>query len=93
MQRTTHTAEVQLSLEHDEESFITVHAAAERTAQASSPGFYDPGGPNEYDIHTVQVYDNYRESFRDIDKIDWECLFGVGSWNRLIKYLEEELDD
>ena len=93
MPRTTHTAEITFDLDPSPgTSAITLYVAAEQTAKGHPPDFYDPGGPDEYDIHTVQVWDYSRKVYRDIRKDEWECLFGPESWANLLEFLEGELE-
>ena len=94
MPRTTHTAEVEFDLDPSPGiSAITVYAAAEQTAKGHPPDFDDPGAPAEYDLHTVQIYDHHRKVCRNIDRDEWECLFGVGAWCDLLEFLEGELEE
>ena len=103
MPRTTHETEITFDLDPTpgdsrDRPGLTVYAAAEQTAKGH-PSYFDrvtgdadPGGPDEYDIHTVQVWDYSRKLYRDIRKDEWECLFGPESWRNLLAFLEGELE-
>jgi len=95
MRRTTHETEIQFGLDpepHPRHS-LTIYAAAEQTYRGHEPDFTDPGALPEFDLHTVQIYDHQQSQYRALTEAEWETLFGPGSWQDLLDFLEGELEE
>ena len=98
MPRTTHETSVEFTLDPGfPGATFTIYAGAEKTAEGTTPYFNrvtgdaDPGGPEEYEIHTVQFWDSRTGTWQTLAKETWETFFGE-SWNDLLEFLEGELE-
>ena len=100
MSRVTHEAEVEFGLDpSDDQSAMTIRMRAEKTASAYPPSFNhvtgdgDPGGPDEFDILSVEFWDYLSQEYREMMPTAWERMFGPRSWDTLLEFLEGELEE